>query len=411
MVDRDQPTLLVTEARLLRMPDGSVWGNAAFGPRAWQRYLDVFPRVLFVARVSGADEAEPGLVRVDVPGLIEIIELPDYRGLSGLLGASPVVGRTLGRAAATAAAVIVRVPTTSGILLAPRLWATRMPYAVEVVGDPDEVFAPGVVEHPIRRVVRRTVVLQTRLLCARAATVIYVTRGILQRKYPPAPGAASVASSDVILEEAAFLEPVRMSGKVPVLVSVGSMDQTYKGFDVLLDAVARLTGGGTPVHLTIVGDGRHRGALEAHVTALGLRQCVTFLGQLDTAGVRDELRKADLFVLASRTEGLPRAMLEAMAAGLPCVGTTVGGIPELLDPEAMVPPGDAAALADVIKAFLEDPDRSYSAAVRNQEVAHDWARSASSPARREAYEAVRAATAEWRRRRGRTAARGSLGAE
>lgn len=196
-----------------------------------------------------------------------------------------------------------------------------------------------------------------------------------------------------------------------MLVSVGSMDQTYKGFDVLLDAVARLTGGGVRIHLTIVGDGRHRGALEAHVTALGLRQCVTFLGQLDTAGVRDELRKADLFVLASRTEGLPRAMLEAMAAGLPCVGTTVGGIPELLDPEAMVPPGDAAALADVIKAFLEDPDRSYSAAVRNQEVAHDWARSASSPARREAYEAVRAATAEWRRRRGRTAARGSLGAE
>lgn len=410
-MDTDQSGLLVTEARLLRMPDGSVWGNAAFGPRAWQRYLDVFPRVRIAARVLAGDEAEPGLVRVDAPGLIDVVELPDYRGLSGLLGVSLVVGRTLGRAASSAAAVIVRVPTTSGILLAPRLWAKRMPYAVEVVGDPDDVFAPGVVEHPIRRVVRRTVVLQTRLLCARATAVIYVTRGILQQKYPPSPQATSVSSSDVILDEEAFLDALRMSGEVPVIVSVGSMDQTYKGFDVLLDAVARLTGGGVRIHLTIVGDGRHRGALESQATTLGLREHVTFLGQLDTAGVRDELRKADLFVLASRTEGLPRVMLEAMAAGLPCVGTTVGGIPELLDPEAIVPPGDAAALADVIKAFLEDPDRSHSAAVRNQEVAHDWARCASSPARREAYEAVRAATAEWRRRRGRITARGSIGAE
>jgi glycosyltransferase involved in cell wall biosynthesis len=59
--------------------------------------------------------------------------------------------------------------------------------------------------------------------------------------------------------------------------------------------------------------------------------------------------------MASRTEGLPRALLEAMARGLACVGTTVGGIPELLKPDALVPPEDAPKLADKIQQFLSDP--------------------------------------------------------
>ena len=69
--------------------------------------------------------------------------------------------------------------------------------------------------------------------------------------------------------------------------------------------------------------------------------------------------------LASRTEGLPRALIEAMAAGLPCIGTRVGGIPELLDDEALVAPGDAEALAARIRAFLDDAGLFERQAARN----------------------------------------------
>ena len=81
--------------------------------------------------------------------------------------------------------------------------------------------------------------------------------------------------------------------------------------------------------------------------------------------VRELLDQADLFVLPSKTEGLPRAVLEAMARGLPCVCTSVGGVPEVLSREDLVPPGDAVALARKINDVLTNPERMASMSIRN----------------------------------------------
>lgn len=105
--------------------------------------------------------------------------------------------------------------------------------------------------------------------------------------------------------------------------------------------------------------------MERYAARLGIADRVRFEGQQPADRVADELRRADLFVLASRTEGLPRALIEAMAAGLPCIGTRVGGIPELLDDEALVAPGDAEALAARIRAFLDDAGLFERQAARN----------------------------------------------
>src|SRR5690606_2722669 len=88
--------------------------------------------------------------------------------------------------------------------------------------------------------------------------------------------------------------------------------------------------------------------------------------------VRDELDQADLFVLASRTEGLPRAVIEAMARGLPCIGTSVGGIPELLPTEDLVPPGDADTLARKISEVSRSPERMAAMSRRNLKKAADY---------------------------------------
>ena len=114
---------------------------------------------------------------------------------------------------------------------------------------------------------------------------------------------------------------------------------------------------------------------------------------LSGAAVQARLDAADLFILPSRTEGLPRAIIEAMARGLPCLGSSVGGIPELLPPDALVRPGDALALADLI--YTRGNDRAWlaQAAVRNIEFARRYAEPLLRAQRHAFYQTVRDITA------------------
>ena len=142
---------------------------------------------------------------------------------------------------------------------------------------------------------------------------------------------------------------------------------------MLIDAVADCVRAGLDLLLILVGEGKHRPELEAQAAARGLCGRIHFRGQL-TAGeaVRQQLDEADLFVLASYTEGLPRAMIEAMARRMPCLGSHVGGIPELLAPEDMVPPGDRAALASKLHEVVTDPARLARMSARNLVKAREY---------------------------------------
>ena len=159
----------------------------------------------------------------------------------------------------------------------------------------------------------------------------------------------------------------------PLVGSVGCL-AARKDYGTLLEALARLAGRGTAFRAALVGDGVERAALEARAEALGLTPRVRFLGE--RADVERLLPGMDLFVLSSREEGIPNALLEAMAAARPCVATAVGGTPEVLrDGETgwLVPPGDPAALAAaVVRYFEEDLGPGLRAGVRALRAAHSW---------------------------------------
>jgi glycosyltransferase involved in cell wall biosynthesis len=128
-----------------------------------------------------------------------------------------------------------------------------------------------------------------------------------------------------------------------------------KGVDRLLDAFAILRLQHPRTHLLIAGDGPERGRLESQAARLGLGDAVTFLGYCER--VQDVLPQCDAFALPSLTEGIPLALLEAMAAGLPCVATAVGGVPEVLvDGESglLVAPDSPSALCSGIARVLTD---------------------------------------------------------
>ena len=127
------------------------------------------------------------------------------------------------------------------------------------------------------------------------------------------------------------------------------------------------------LNLEVLGDGAYRTEYELMTSQLGLDEIVTFRGYVKQGKeVFTMLSKANLFVMPSLVEGLPRAMIEAMACGLPCVGSRIGGIPELLASEDMVPPGDAQALAETIMAMVNNPTRMALAGQRNREAAMEY---------------------------------------
>jgi glycosyltransferase involved in cell wall biosynthesis len=144
------------------------------------------------------------------------------------------------------------------------------------------------------------------------------------------------------------------------------MAQKYKGQDLLIAASQICLQKGLDLRVVLVGDGRYRRDLELQAARAGITNRVRFAGEVyPAAAVRDELDQADLFVLPSRTEGLPRALVEAMARALPCVGTSVGGVPELLHPEDLVEPGDARALASRMCEVASDDLRLTAMSSRN----------------------------------------------
>jgi glycosyltransferase involved in cell wall biosynthesis len=137
-----------------------------------------------------------------------------------------------------------------------------------------------------------------------------------------------------------------------------------KGLPVLIEACRELRRRGVPFRCEIVGSGVLRPRLEQEIRWSGLGDHVRLLGPLTQDEVRDRYHTASLFVLPSvvaadgNREGLPAAIVEALACGLPVVSTAVSGIPEVVrhgHNGLLVPPSDARALADAIQSLVADP--------------------------------------------------------
>lgn len=167
-----------------------------------------------------------------------------------------------------------------------------------------------------------------------AGRLLVVPNGIPAASYERPPGTGARVRRTLGVAPGAFLWAV-----------VGRLE-AQKDHATLLSALRTVQRRHPPQTLAVVGDGPLRPALERRVRALGLHGSVRFLGMRDD--VPDVLAAADALVLASRWEGLPNVVMEAMAASRPVVATRVGGVPELVEDGVtghLVPPGDPSALA------------------------------------------------------------------
>lgn len=173
-----------------------------------------------------------------------------------------------------------------------------------------------------------------------------------------------------------------------MLLWCGRLDPV-KGLDHLVDALPAIRTG-NDVRVVLAGDGSFRSDLEQRVQRLQIADFVRFLGvRNDIPGL---LRESDLFVFPSRTEGLPNALLEAMALAKPIVTTDVPGCRDLIVDKVnglLVPYGEPAALAEAIRSLLADPNGAAVLGRKAREtVAREWTRAGSMNAYATVYDEV-----------------------
>jgi len=131
-----------------------------------------------------------------------------------------------------------------------------------------------------------------------------------------------------------------------------------KGVPLLLESLARLVATRPRLHLTLIGDGPDRQALEAQTERLGLGAHVEFAGYRSQQEVRERMAETDVLVLPSFAEGVPVTLMEALAAGVGVVASGVAGVSELVLEGVsgfLVPPGDVETLTERIGELLDDP--------------------------------------------------------
>lgn len=388
--------------RFDRTPDGAMWTMTSFTYEFWTRYLSAFDRVRVVARVRDVDgvhtKLAPNRTRSDGPDVL-FSPVPYYLGPFQYLQRARRVRQAAVNALGLKDAVILRVQGQIASCVSPSLRRTGRPYGVEVVGDPYDAFAPGYVTHPLRPFLQWWLPRRMGRQIAGACAATFVTAYTLQRRYPPAADALSTHYSSIVLGKEAFSfapRALQAEQKRFTLVTVGTLDNLSKGPDLLIDAVSTCVKQGLDLHLVLVGGGKYQPQLEAQAKALGVSNRIHFVGWVSAGeAVRRHLDQADLFVMPSHQEGLSRATIEAMARGLPCIATTVGGTGELLPDEDMVPSNDSGALASKIREVLTDPERMAHMAARNLERSRAYGRDALSKRWTEFYRYIRERTEEW----------------
>lgn len=384
-------------------PGGRTYSSEPqFGSEAWRRYLDVFQRLTVVGRLSpfrpGEDPASFALSECEG---VSFRFLPNLSGPIRVLTRRSRARRELMAILSDADAVIVRgmgEPVQLAARMARRL---RKPVAAEVVGCAwDALWNYGNWQG---KVLAPITFLRARRMVASAHFAIYVSQSFLQRRYPN--NGHTAVASNVEIEEPNRVVLARRLGRIatrpsPVVIGmIGSLKHRYKGVHVALRALAVARDQLPSFEFRVLGLG-DPAPWRSMAEDLGVGGVTRFCGTVPSGEpVLDWLDDIDLYIQPSFQEGVPRAMIEAMSRGCPALGSSAGGIGELLDADFLHRPGDARRLAAHIVHILGDRERQVTAARRNFEVAGRYSTVVLS-ARRQAFWKAFAAYAASRRGNG-----------
>lgn len=387
--------LVAVDAQLFMTPDGKVWSKTIYGYDFWKRYLDVFETVTVASRLGKVDYSQvEGYLRADGDN-VSFAPMPMVRGMKGCIKKCFSFIIAAKKAVCNQECAIIRLPSIAATFVEIVYKHTHKPYVLEVVVDPLNAYAGN-------QLAAKVLTKQLKKACLSANGVSYVTQFALQEQYPSRARVMGYSSKDyfesyyssIILKKSFFAEVrdySQIKKKIRLVHTANTINNDVKGHDIVIKIIKKLNDLDIDASITFIGDGDLRRDLETMAELLGIKSKVTFTGLLGTSmEVREKLLEADMFIFPTKAEGLPRALIEAMAVGLPCLSTPVNGIPELLEPEYMFDPLDVEGFTNKIMELLRMPEKLSQASARNIEKAKEYEETILQKRRIEFYSNLRA---------------------
>ena len=366
--------LFAYDHRFIEATDAAIYTSGPMHSGVWTRYLKRFEEVDVLARKERGQPSE-GLA-LDQRDGVTFLDGPALSNIRSLVRTSMHDKAMIAEAVAQADAVVGRLPSELGMAALTEARRQGKSTLVEVVGCAWDVYWNH--GRSAAKLYAPAAFVRMRRAVADADFALYVTAEWLQQRYPT--GAPSINASNVELPafpaEAQASRAARMrailDGQAPILGTIASLKVRYKGVDTAIAALALLRDRGIDLHYHVLGAGDP--AYYRHVAdKAGMADRVHFDGvRTPGEGVGEWLDGIDLYCQPSLQEGLPRATIEAMNRGLACVGSTSGGLPELLPEERLHRPGDERGLAAAVERLVTSPQRLAEAARRDESFAEEY---------------------------------------
>lgn len=338
---------------------GNYYTDGSYNEEVWERYLRISKNLTVVFRIekkvydSNYAKCNFNSFNKDKIKLIEIEDLmysiKNY--INFLLRYRNK--KTLKNAVINSDMIIVRLPCNEGNYAIKIAKKYNKKYIVEVVGCPFDTLW----NHSIKgKLLAPIAYFNLRNSVKNAPYAMYVTNDYLQKKYPS--NGKMVGCSDVVLENndntvlEKRLNKIKCLRKnsVTILCTVAAVNIKYKGQEHVIKAISYLNKKGYKYEYWLVGGGDNA-YLKNKAKSYNVEDKVKFIGSVHHSAIYDILDSIDIYIQPSITEGLPRALIEAMSRGCPCIGSNTGGIPELLSNYSVFKKGDLNDLIKIINIF------------------------------------------------------------
>lgn len=388
--------MVVVDAHIVMTPDKKHWCQTIYSYSFFQRYLSTFDDIRVVARVKPVDKLDGKYQRVD-GDYVEVYGIPFYQGPIQLLKRYLVIQKSLMNIDAGCDAALFRMPEQT-CQMAYRHMRKCLPFACEVVYDPSDDLKQSK-SNFLLYLLHLRISYNLREICLRANGVSYVTEHTIQENFPcyaqlhgETKDHFTSAYSTITLSDESFTGPrvFKKDRKFTLALCDAAMNSERKGERIFIHAIQRIRAKGYDVAGIIIGDGSMRPSFEQLAQELGIADSITFTGLVANADeVRGYMKEADLFVLPTQAEGLPRGILEAMALGMPVLSTPVGGIPEILERKYLFTPTDIDGLTAKICELINDTSELEAMSIANYSRAKEFSAAILQNKRNEFYKKLR----------------------